>query len=1357
MTTPYNCVIAILLLLFSFQSYAQTITPDANNTIYVAQNVYGSDESGIDWDNAIPELSTALKWAREQYEADNNWPNGTALRIFVAKGTYYPHFNATDGEFDQDGDRFNSFVLIKDVQIYGGFDPDYGIADLTDNRVFSGPGSTILSGDFADDDNADDFSNHSENAYNVVLSMGDVGNALLDGVTIKGGNADGSDDDEFDVMGYSIIRTAGGGAYINRSSPTFKNVTFLNNTSMDAGGAIYLNNSSTNIIQSSFSKNQSTDGGAISISSNGVPVLTNLTIDNNYADRYGGGINIRNSSPVLTNIMINDNKAASMGGGLDIASSGASELRNITIANNSADNNAGGINFRNISSAKISNSIIFGNRVTGNINNIASSGSTNADFTNTLVEGDDDWQTAWGNNGEDNIVTTSDPFNDLSAGDYTLTDCSPAANKGNNNIYTDNGINLNDLTDLAGNPRVFDLSNSGIIDLGAYELQSAAASIEGFTFEGTTITYNGDPHTIEVTGLDASLSVSYVAKDADDQTITQIVNAGIYNITATITGCGTLDTTVTLTIDPAVLTVTPDNDKEKVYGDPDPDEFSYTITGFQKEEDKDDLTGKLSREGGEDVGDYNILIGDLNAGGNYIFDLKDASFEITRAPLKITARPGQSKIYGDPDPVFQFDADVLKNGDLMDIFSGSLSREEGIHVGKYELRQGDLNPGNNYTITEFISDNFEIKKATLTITARSGQGKVYGETDSPLTFNAEGFKYDDKTANLSGSLVREEGEDVGSYEIQLGDLRAGTNYNINFVKDYFKITKAVLSVTANSGQNKVYGTNDPAAFSYSATGFKRGDNKAVFTGKLSRNAGENVGVYNITIGTLSAGGNYTINLTSAGFTITKALLTVEVKPKQSKKYGDNDPVFTYTASGFIKEADKNSLTGKLGRESGKNVGLYSYNIGNLNGGLNYTIKLVASDKFEIKPAVLTITAKDSQTKIYGQEDPVLTYFVSGLKEGDNEGVVTGSLTRESGEDVGLYEIKAGNISAGANYSITFIKNNFEITKADITGIIFDDATFVYDALIKHIDIEGDLPEGTAVSYNNNDQVNAGQYTVTANIDGGRNYFDLALYATLTIGKATNLGRSIVINGTKYDNPEEAIYYSQDCGSLISNIPINIIMQNNAPIDGPTLINVATMKAGLYRQDVTISSPNIANPITYHITIERPFTADEILVQKFDNTLLVNNNPETNGGYKFIEYKWFKDGTPIGEGQVYSVGNTISDLLDEEARYSAILTTIEGDIIHVCPSVMKRKHDFSVMVYPNPSRSGGQLRVIMDYPSSVFNGAIATVSSLNGVVQLRTRLTDKKSLMQLPSRLAPGAYMLTVNIEGQIRTVKFIVK
>ena len=88
----------------------------------------------------------------------------------------------------------------------------------------------------------------------------------------------------------------------------------------------------------------------------------------------------------------------------------------------------------------------------------------------------------------------------------------------------------------------------------------------------------------------------------------------------------------------------------------------------------------------------------------------------------------------------------------------------------------------------------------------------------------------------------------------------------------------------------------------------------------------------------------------------------------------------------------------------------------------------------INKRAITVTADTNQKKTSGDSDPVLTYQITtGSLVGSD--AFTGALTRESGETTGTYAIQIGTLSAGANYNITFVPNNFIIDVVVTTGIV----------------------------------------------------------------------------------------------------------------------------------------------------------------------------------------------------------------------------------------------------------------------------------------------------------------------------------
>ncbi|WP_177195228.1 MBG domain-containing protein [Parapedobacter indicus] len=523
---------------------------------------------------------------------------------------------------------------------------------------------------------------------------------------------------------------------------------------------------------------------------------------------------------------------------------------------------------------------------------------------------------------------------------------------------------------------------------------------------------------------DASIFTGVLSREAGEDVDTYAIMQGTLdagdNYTMAYTGAN-------FAITPKELVVKADAGQGKVYGSADP-VLTYTATGFEWDDDEGILGGVLSRASGEDVDTYAIGQGTLDAGDNYTISYTSANFEITPKELVVKADARQSKVYGSADPVLTYTATGFERDDDEVIFAGALSREAGEGVDSYSIGIGTLAAGSNYTISYTAAD-FAITPRVLTIKADAEQGKVYGSADPELTYTATGFERDDDEGILGGVLSRGSGEDVDTYAITKGTLDAGDNYTIAYTGANFVITPKSLTVTADAGQGKVYGSANPA-LTYKAIGFERDDDASIFTGALSREAGEDVDTYAITQGTLSAGANYTIAYTGANFAITAKTLTVTADADQSKVYGSADPALTFDAAGLEWDDDESILTGALSRAPGEDVDSYAIGQGTLAVGSNYTISYTASD-FAITPKSLTVTVNAGQGKVYGSADPELTYTATGFERDDDGGILGGVLSRASGEDVDTYAIGQGTLDAGDNYTISYTSANFEITPKEL--------------------------------------------------------------------------------------------------------------------------------------------------------------------------------------------------------------------------------------------------------------------------------------------------------------------------------------
>ena len=459
---------------------SRVLTPDANNILYVNKSVSGGNNRGGSWANAVTELADALVWAKENY--DNAWAT-TPLKIYVAKGTYKPLYSPEDGvKFGTNQSRDNSFLMVNNVQVYGGFDPGNGIDDLTDTRILPSTGSTgtILTGDVNDDDESD-FTNISENSIRVIVSSGDVGKALLNGFTITGAN--GENNNDITVNGNPVYQCSGAGVYNSKSSPTYENLLLFGNHNTESGGGMFSYQSSPKVRNSVFRNNKAKDGGAMA--------------------------NQDNSSPVLSNVIFIKNEATANGGAIYNVDSSTPTFVNITVVGNTDTGGGDGIYNSNLANPALHNSIIWD--------------VVNGTYTakNSLIKGQTDTDNG---NLDATGVTNASIFTDYDNGDYTLKHNSPAVDAGSNALYTNAGADIANDVDFAGNPRLYDGPPAAdVIDLGVYEYRDI---INPVLTSLTTASFveNGSGTVYTVTATDAN-TIAYSLGTANDEALFSIVGA----------------------------------------------------------------------------------------------------------------------------------------------------------------------------------------------------------------------------------------------------------------------------------------------------------------------------------------------------------------------------------------------------------------------------------------------------------------------------------------------------------------------------------------------------------------------------------------------------------------------------------------------------------------------------------------------------------------------------------------------------------------------------------------------------------------------------------------------------------------
>lgn len=627
--------------------------------------------------------------------------------------------------------------------------------------------------------------------------------------------------------------------------------------------------------------------------------------------------------------------------------------------------------------------------------------------------------------------------------------------------------------------------------------------------DGTKAYHNGDL----ITNV-GYVSIS-ITKDGEPVTSNSraTLDVGNYDITTSITPLPGKEDSYTVDIDaganrllitrrPVTFTVTPG--QQKTFGDPDPvfsvadPDFGTWTGGNNIADPRADLADAvLSRVPGENVGRYAFTRGTLDEqpmSKNYNITLVNNSFEIVARKVTGTIQD-VTKTYGDVfdasgykvvwDGFLDMDDQNAMNGSLVFTCVGAA---ETANVGQYAIG-ATYARNNNYEVT-LVNGTMNVVAREITLTFKDAE-KEYGDADPSLDslYTVEGNLANTgvdvltlTTGKLSGSVTREEGEDVGEYAIQADlynknyDLTYVTSTNEELKADGTKmdvatltINPAVLTIAVNGPYTMTYGDPLPD-FAVTYSGFKRGENASTaLTGELKfvdLETGEpiperpSVGTYTIHATGLDnvAAPNYTIKWVDSTLTVNARAITVR-PDAATKVYGEDDPELTYTvvdgARYVLEGTDLVDL--HVEREAGEDVGTYEMTV--VGEDSNFIITKEPAD-FTITPRTLTVSMAEDISRVYGDENPVLSLedlVFEGFASNDNldihddqynaltDAALSFIFTDAEGapatthSHVGTGTVIAtglANVGAG-NYDIQYVEGVFTITKRPITVTAVD--------------------------------------------------------------------------------------------------------------------------------------------------------------------------------------------------------------------------------------------------------------------------------------------------------------------------------
>ncbi len=652
-------------------------------------------------------------------------------------------------------------------------------------------------------------------------------------------------------------------------------------------------------------------------------------------------------------------------------------------------------------------------------------------------------------------------------------------------------------------------------------------------FSGTTkaqpiyITYNGFTTTFYVYIFDRE----YISIEFGDTSDTYTYTYGdSYETEVTLTGYTAFQSGISVVIDPSLITIAYVPYEEKDYY------LDYTQYTDHPTE----------------VGKYAIIIVyDADAYGdlvhNYFID-KSKTLVIEKKVIYVELQD-TSKIYGAENSTLYINVYGANSSGVMDA---------GVAAFAYDdtFATAGLFTGTGTTYTVCIYGSVEVYLFTITYYL----GSVVVEMTETTNANGDNEYYTVMASNVESN-----------------------NYEVKYISAQYKVEKRDIILTPSS-KSVEYGEDvGTIYYTTSATdaeesGLVEGE---ILGGTLSREQGDDVGSYAITIGIMNiANTNYNIIFSDITEYVEIYARVIYVQATSVVMvYGDSLPTFTVkyfrdksatnTADAFA-STDTYDVLGALsidmgGLELNSDVGIYTISPYYLESSSNYII-VPLSGTVTVTQRDLIVVA-DAVSKVYGEEDVELTYTYNLATEmGGNEGsgaiileeyykdgelvlrvydTFELTLSRIAGEYVGTYTITL-NEAGLSNYNIIFTSNKLTITQKELVVVIDEEGlTKTFDGMVGSIDLSYISAEGaTATDLSGviltlaNSSRNAGSYNVSISHSSSNYSVSLSQTYTYTINKAIveieylNVD-DLVYNGTYFDIVAQVVdsdlrsYYNSD--------------------------------------------------------------------------------------------------------------------------------------------------------------------------------------------------------------------------------------
>lgn len=262
--------------------------------------------------------------------------------------------------------------------------------------------------------------------------------------------------------------------------------------------------------------------------------------------------------------------------------------------------------------------------------------------------------------------------------------------------------------------------------------------------------------------------------------------------------------------------------------------------------------------------------------------------------------------------------------------------------------------------------------------------------------------------------------------------------------------------------------------------------------------------------------------------------------------------------------------------------------------------------------------------------------------------------------------------------------------------------------------------------------NAGTYSIQQGNLANNNYAITFVPALFTINKAAQLITwSQVLTAGCDGNTTIQLTATASSGLPVtftsSNTAIATINNNVLTIVGPGTVTMTATQPGN-------NNYNAAAQVTRELISKLP---PGIITQHWNDALFFDNSSR-----QYTAWQWYKNGAPVNgaTAQYYYENGDLNGIYYAEAKTTA------GTTLQTCPvTVTPGARVNLISVYPNPASRKQIVTVKLNYPATALQGAVLTVSDIQGVVLQTIQPVTPQMNIRMPQ--TQGIYVIRIRLSN----------